>query len=119
MKKQTQRLIIVILLTFILAYGIPTVLKSVFKIPRPCAGMEGCREGFSFPSRHTTIAFALAAIFSLNIPDRRLQFLAITGASAIGIWRIVGGYHTYVDIAGGIVIGVLVALSVQKAFKLK
>jgi len=100
----------------LLSGGLVQVLKAVFERPRPSH-----TEGFvlhaithpsffdltgkfnSFPSGHTTTAFALAAALGARFPRLRLPLLAFAGLVALS--RIGLGSHYPSDIAGGAVLG--------------
>lgn len=66
----------------------------------------------SFPSAHTTVAFALAtAIFFWN---KKWGTAALALALAIGLARVAAGVHYPSDILGGALLGVAAALVVRK-----
>jgi membrane-associated phospholipid phosphatase len=60
----------------------------------------------SFPSDHTTLAFALA--FSLFVFDKRWGTFFIVLALLQGLSRVVAGVHYLSDIIGGIIVAALV-----------
>jgi undecaprenyl-diphosphatase len=65
-------------------------------------------HGGSFPSGHTTIAFACATVLAAAAP-RAAPFLYLL-ALAIGFSRIYVGVHWPLDVLGGIVLGTATAL---------
>jgi undecaprenyl-diphosphatase len=70
----------------------------------------------SFPSGHTTTAFAFATVLVMLFgPRLRWVFLA---AAAIGLSRIVVGMHYLTDVALGVAFGVIGAILVQRVFLL-
>ena len=60
----------------------------------------------SFPSGHTTIAFACATVLAFLQP--RLGFPVFLLAAAIGFSRIYVGVHYPLDVLGGVVLGAAV-----------
>lgn len=95
-----------------LAYGINMGFKDVFAVPRPCAGLALCPTDFSFPSSHSTIAFAAAGVLGYLSTHAVLILAAILAVS-----RVVEGVHTWPDILVGSVIGLLVANLVYLLFR--
>ncbi|MBI5513424.1 MAG: phosphatase PAP2 family protein [Deltaproteobacteria bacterium] len=59
--------------------------------------------GFSFPSGHTTAAWALATAVTVHWP--RLGFVALPLATLVGVSRVVVGAHYPGDVAAGMVLG--------------
>jgi len=68
----------------------------------------------SFPSGHTTSAFAAAVALGFMVPRWRGMFLAF--ALLIGLSRILVGAHFPSDVVGGAALGSLVALAVGRSF---
>ncbi|WP_259618807.1 undecaprenyl-diphosphatase [Paenibacillus doosanensis] len=66
----------------------------------------------SFPSDHATFAFALA--FPIWFLKRRTGGLLLILACLIGIARVYVGVHYPADIAGGLVLGLLISMLVVK-----
>lgn len=62
-------------------------------------------DGRSFPSGHTTNAFAGAYVLTHFVPEGRVIWWAT--AAAIGYSRIYRGVHYPVDVAGGALVGLL------------
>jgi undecaprenyl-diphosphatase len=71
--------------------------------------LVGRTADFSFPSDHLAVAAAVAA--ALFLVDRRLGSAAAILAGFMALARVYVGAHYPGDVAGGIVIGVLVALA--------
>jgi membrane-associated phospholipid phosphatase len=72
------------------------------------------RGGFlSFYSNHTALAFSaatsFATIFTLRRPDSPWRFavwgVAMAGASAVGVCRVLGGVHFWTDVIAGALAG--------------
>lgn len=72
-------------------------------------------KGYSFPSEHTSIFFALA--FSTFFLNKKIGVLMYVLAVLIGLSRVVKGVHYPMDILGGIVLGTLVGFIFVKIFK--
>jgi membrane-associated phospholipid phosphatase len=68
----------------------------------------------SFPSGHTTTAFAFA--FVVGFMTKRWFPVLLLGAVAIGISRVVVGAHYPTDVLGGVVVGTLGAYAVRAFF---
>lgn len=58
----------------------------------------------SFPSRHTDLAFAVAA--AVFIGDKKLGVLAIAIALLVGISRVFVGVHYPSDVVAGVILGI-------------
>lgn len=88
------------------------ILKELYVVPRPYIQMgiepgAGMTTFSSFPSAHTSLAFALATAVTLH--QKRFGVLLFAISSIIGLGRVVADVHYPVDIAFGILIGVVVA----------
>ncbi|SLN41459.1 phosphatase PAP2 family protein [Oceanibacterium hippocampi] len=71
---------------------------------------------FSFPSDHTTAAFAIAFAFLLN-GLRRSGLAYLAAAILMGLSRIYVGSHYAGDVAGGTLTALLAALLVRQAYR--
>ena len=107
--------------TFILNTLITVTLKFViFDINRPKVVLEKFNliftEGVeihsynSFPSGHTSAAFALAMAISFWFDTRSVSFLAISLAILVGISRIYLQQHFMEDVLAGAIIGFISAV---------
>jgi len=63
----------------------------------------------SFPSGHSATAFACATVLAAAEPRWRVAFFVL--AAAIAYSRLYNGVHYPLDVLGGAVLGVLVALT--------
>jgi membrane-associated phospholipid phosphatase len=70
--------------------------------------VNGKKITSSFPSGHTTVAFAAATVFAMEYKDRPLvPVIAYTSASLIGISRITENKHWVSDVLAGAALGLL------------
>ncbi|MCJ7688768.1 MAG: phosphatase PAP2 family protein [Clostridiaceae bacterium] len=71
-------------------------------------------DKYSFPSGHTTGAFALAVIIALYFP--MFGFITIPLACGVGISRMYIGVHYPTDVIMGIFIGTICSILTYKFF---
>jgi undecaprenyl-diphosphatase len=98
-----------VLLATAAAHRADNVLKDVIDRQRPPGLVDGLdvREsihGFGFPSGHTTMAFALAAVLHHLLPARA-RWVPWALALAVGLARVHVGVHWPADVAGGAALG--------------
>lgn len=68
----------------------------------------GQRSNSSFPSGHTTVAFAAATVFAKEYADRKIvPIIAYTAATLIGVSRITENKHWTSDVLVGAALGYL------------
>ena len=80
--------------------------------PRPLVHVP--HDG-SFPSGHTSTSFACATILTLAFPRAAPGFFLL--ALAIGFSRIYVGAHYPLDVVGGAVLGILIAVALSRALR--
>ncbi len=103
-----------------IAYGVTAILKHALHIPRPFLGFPDLQPlfletGGSFPSGHATAFAALAAVvYFHNRPAGRFFWVA---AILIAVSRVIAGVHYPIDIVGGLLIGGLVGLGMNKLWR--
>ena len=115
-KRMYFQLFLTLIITFFVSYYIGEFLKDLTKIPRPCVGLIGCPEGYSFPSRHTLIVFALTTAFFLETKNKILSSLLAVASIFIGALRVVTFVHTPVDVIAGAIIGITIGIIVQRFY---
>lgn len=98
--------------TEILAYGVKHMLKITIKRPRPYEELSNVHvhdlesaDEYSFPSGHTTGAFALAAMLTLRYPKPAVYIPAFVWAGLVGYGRVYNGVHYPSDVLGGMAVG--------------
>ncbi len=94
----------------VLAVVFSEFLKLFFLVPRPCDGKIWCPPSTSFPSTHTTAAFAFFTLAAL-LYNPAWYLLALP----FGLQRLAVGVHTFTDVLAGALIGTLFGAA---AFKL-
>lgn len=107
---------------YLISSQIAQFLKRVIfeEVPRPKKYFEGLQElhfvdgvqvhnMMSFPSGHTTSAFALAAFLTIISKNKNLGFVYLILSILIGYSRMYLAQHFYEDVMMGSVIGVLSA----------
>ena len=115
--KGRPRLVVATILCSLLAFQLIILIHAVYPTPRPQATDLPVKvlieyvNNYSFPSRHTVFAFLLATVVFSCLCRRgfraRLVGIAyLTGATIIGLSRIVVGVHFPADVLAGAVIGI-------------
>lgn len=105
------------LLSSIVAWIVVEMLKSLTETTRPFR-LNGADpltltipNGHSFPSAHTAVAFAIAVTIWLH--DRSVGYVFLLLAVLVGVGRILANVHYPVDIIGGAVVGIVVAVLIE------
>ena len=101
--------------TFYLNDGVTTQLKKGFGRMRPSSGADH-DEWFagephrSFPSSHTSTAFAAATVLASVYKDKKLVApVAYSLATVVGLSRLYHNQHWASDVVGGAIVGYLTA----------
>lgn len=128
-KKRWWLALIAIALLITLSDQLSVLLKNSTARYRPCHNLElqeaihvvdGCGGKFGFVSSHAANAFAIAMFLSLLFRGRWKWFhwFIFPWAALVAYSRIYLGKHYPADIAGGALLGILIALLVYKLYKL-
>jgi membrane-associated phospholipid phosphatase len=100
-------------------YGNETIeAEPIFHGPFPGKNVEGNRGNSSFPSGHTTAAFAAATIFATQYKDKPLiPVIMYTYATVIGLTRITENKHWATDVLAGAALGYVTAKQVTRTYE--
>ncbi|CAN5309426.1 hypothetical protein BH10PAT1_BH10PAT1_6260 [soil metagenome] len=106
------------LLASFIAWTIAEILKQVFHTQRPfelnhaSTLVLALPNDPAFPSGHAALAFALSVTIWLH--DRKVGILFVILAILVGWARVAANVHYPIDIIGGGLIGIIVALVIEK-----
>ena len=87
------------------------IIKRILLRPRPDAS-----DLFSFPSRHTALAFMLAWLAIQQNPKSKARYLLIPWAVAVAFSRMWLEQHYLTDVVAGAIIGIVFAFGFYKYF---
>ncbi|MBU3714274.1 MAG: phosphatase PAP2 family protein [Ferruginibacter sp.] len=118
---KTQRLSMVLMVSYIVSGLLAQLVKHFINSPRPISFftpeqynkyLEGVHiaGAYSFPSGHTTTAFALATVLACFTNKKLLQLVYLLLASLAGYSRIYLGQHFLTDVLCGAILGTLIAV---------
>ncbi|MFA6776525.1 MAG: phosphatase PAP2 family protein [Sphaerochaetaceae bacterium] len=101
-----------------------TIMKAIVRMPRPFSvipGLSGKRlstaTGYSFPSGHTTTAATLYSSMAIAVRKRWVSVLCAVLIVLVGVSRMYLGVHWPMDVAGGLILGILTSLLFYKMFE--
>jgi undecaprenyl-diphosphatase len=112
--EESRRNALIILISVAISAILANILKYIFDMPRPYEIYPFIVKlsyggSPSFPSGHTTDAFAFAVAVSLVFPKRYIIIPSFTWAILIGYSRMCLGVHFPSDVLGGAIIGAVCA----------
>lgn len=102
------------------SYVLSFFLKIMFSIPRPSLiypTVSMCPTDFSFPSGHAATSFAAATVLSYF--DKKRWWIYYVVAVLVSYSRIYLGCHYATDVAGGAILGFIIAKLYVGLFSLK
>ena len=116
--RKMSQLVVVLIVAALITF----LTKSTVDRVRPFRAHETIEKlikggGASFPSGHTTEAFAIATTLSLLFRRRIVQVPVLIWACLVGYSRLALGVHYPSDVLGGIIIGTSVAFLVDYCFR--
>ncbi|MCX7955510.1 MAG: phosphatase PAP2 family protein [Patescibacteria group bacterium] len=122
--KKDKKFIILFFLTLFLSFFISEFfLKNIFKRDRPSikqyqisTEINSISNNYSFPSSHSTIAFALAT--TLSFFDKKRKFFYYFLAFIIAYSRIYLGVHYFFDVLAGAIIGIFISKIIKDKIKI-
>lgn len=106
-----------LLITWAMTGLIAQSLKRIFNLPRPAGYYTDITLNFitdnihyhnSFPSGHTTTAFAIFVFFALITKNKHLHFLYFTLALSVAFSRIYLLEHFFIDVYFGSILGLII-----------
>jgi membrane-associated phospholipid phosphatase len=107
-RRRLQPLVLVVIADAA-AEGLTDALKAAVGENRPhVSRLVALPHSHSFPSGHTSTSFACATVLSVLAPRLAPAFLLL--AAAIAYSRLYVGVHWPLDVVGGAVLGVAIAL---------
>ena len=96
--------------------GLNSILKNIFKVPRPFLKDAGIKRidthssyGYSFPSGHSQVMVGAGTAMSLAFKNNIVKVIAVTVAVLVAFSRMYLGVHTPLDVCTGLVLGFLVS----------
>jgi membrane-associated phospholipid phosphatase len=123
-KKKSGLSFLYIGLSVAVAGLISYIIKNIGLVPRPYEIDSRIVQwsvggGFSFPSGHTTEAFAAAAAITFLFPKWRVALPVFFWASLVAFSRIYLGVHYPFDVLGGMAIGTTTSYALHFLFRAK
>ncbi|OYT42335.1 MAG: hypothetical protein B6U78_01450 [Candidatus Aenigmarchaeota archaeon ex4484_224] len=108
-REKTKWILQFLIPSIIISYFIAQILKNFFQISRPCIGLNYCPSTYSFPSGHSTIAFAWITSMLLAYRKKKIAYLFLPIPFLVGISRIMLNVHTIYDVVGGEILGISIS----------
>jgi len=126
-KWQSAWILLAVIVLIVLSDQGGNLVKNIVQRPRPCKDPEighlvilvndYCRGAFGFVSNHASNSFALAGFISLLFRKKWIMAGMMIWAAVVSYSRIYLGVHYPGDVAGGALLGLLLAWIVYKFLK--
>ncbi len=106
-----------------ISFLVSQLIGLIYFRPRPFASNSDVINDInpmsekSFPSDHTTIAFAIAA--AVYCHHKKMGALLLILALLVGLGRIYTGVHYPLDVVGGIIVGTISVFGLNYFFRFK
>ena len=113
--KQSKKKILQMWLTVFIAGLVTFILKLIIERPRPVVDSLIGVSGYSFPSGHTLVPFALYIVLADHIPKLKNWWLVI--ASLIAFSRLYLGVHYISEVVLSIFLGGVIGMYSLKILK--
>lgn len=96
--------------------GLNSVIKNIFKVPRPFLKDTGIRRvdthssyGYSFPSGHSQVIGGAGTACYMAFKNNAIKIIAVTVSVLVAFSRMYLGVHTSIDVLTGLFLGFLVS----------
>lgn len=114
---KNQKILKFFVVALILSFVFSVFLKELFLIPRPfLTNLKEVSGGLtfssSFPSTHSTLLFS-SAVFAKNY-SKKAFYIFVFFAIILSLLRISANAHSFLDIFGGMLIGISIALFIDR-----
>ena len=110
--------------SFVISLFSTGVLKALIKAPRPFTVLNEIKgkriataTGYSFPSGHTTGSAAMYSSLSFAIRKRIISIFCAIAIVLVGLSRMYLGVHWPIDVAAGLIIGVVLSMIFYPIFE--
>lgn len=98
--------------------GLNSVLKNIFKVPRPFLKDNGIKRidshssyGYSFPSGHSQVMGGAGSALYLAFKNNAIKITALVVAILVAFSRMYLGVHTPLDVCTGLLLGFVISLA--------
>lgn len=85
--------------------GITARIRPFSALPDQISTIGRLPGNSSFPSAHTWIATAIAAVLMLKPAHAKAGYIFLVLAGLVGLGRVMAGFHYPTDVVGGIAVG--------------
>lgn len=119
-QKWVKSFVLLVVISMLIAFGLSHGFKEIIQIPRDCVPCpaddcnEYCPTSPTFPSGHTTAAFAAFTGIWLLLGKRKKYLWIFILPILVGLSRVMLGVHTWLDVFGGTILGIIVVYFLYK-----